>query len=111
VTPRSPLIPLGCSDFLNGGEDVWVRAAAAQVAAHALAYIGVRRPDWLAQQGDGGDDLPRRAVAALKPVAGQKRGLHWVQVVAVRQPLDGRDLLAPAGDGERQARIDTLPVH
>src|SRR3712207_6225549 len=92
--------------LLNRGDDLRVRAAAADVAAHALAYLVVRKlPDGgrhvfrdvthvaaprLFEQPDGRADLARRAVAALEAVVLDEGRLHGVKLVALRQPFDGR---------------------
>ena len=54
----------------------------------------------LAQQRDGRQDLPRHAVAALHRLLVEKRLLHGMQLVAVGQALDRRDL-AGADFGRR----------
>ena len=48
-------------------------------------------------------ELAGRAVAALEGVVLDERGLQRVQLVAVGEPLDGRDLRAVVRDGEREA--------
>ena len=48
-------------------------------------------------------DLPGRAVAALEGVVRDEGPLHRVQVVAVGEALDRRDLVTLARDGEREA--------
>src|SRR5918997_1988852 len=76
--PRPRRLPARV-DFLNGGDDARVSAAAADVAAHALAYLVVRQPRGrsrhvlcdvahvaaprLREQADGRAELARRAVA------------------------------------------------
>src|SRR5690242_1513240 len=77
---------------LDRGHDVRVSAAAADVAAHVLAYLLRRRGALLAQQPDGAHDLPGRAIATLKGVFGDEGLLHGVQTIALRQTLDGDDL-------------------
>ena len=59
---------------------------------------------------DRGAELAGRAVAALERVALDERGLQRVQLVAAGEPLDGRQLRAVVGDGEREARVGTAPV-
>ena len=65
----------------------------------------------LVDAGDAGHDLPGRAIAALEGVALDEGGLQRMELVALRQALDGRDL-APLHEGsEREARFHALAVH
>ena len=52
------------------------------------------------------DDEPGRAEPALQAVAVAERGLHRRELVALPQPLHGRDLGAIDLHGEDQARPD-----
>ena len=45
----------------------------------------------LGEQAARAHDLPGRAVAALHPVVLDERGLHRMQLVTVREPLDRGD--------------------
>ena len=99
------------SRVLDCRDDVIVGAAAAQVAAHPVADFLRRAGMTLVDAGDAGHDLPGRAVAALEGVALDEGGLQRVQLFALRQALDGRDL-APLDEGsEREARFHALAVH
>src|ERR1041384_6097841 len=106
MASRLDLLPRG----LDRRDDVRVGAAAADVAAHLLAdlVVGLRPP--LAEQRDRAHDLTRRAEPALERVVLDERGLHRMQLVAAREPLDRRDLRALGGDRQRQAGIDRLAV-
>src|SRR5262245_40544167 len=95
---------------LDGGDDVGVGAAAADVAAHLLADLGVRAGVPFGEQADPRADLAGGAVAALKGVAVDERLLERVQPVALRQALDRRDPGAGVHDGEREAGVDAPPV-
>src|SRR5688572_7646765 len=113
--------------LLNGRDYLRVGAAAADVAAHPLAYLVVRElthgrghvlrdvahlaAPRLFEQPDRRADLPRRAVAALEAVVLDEGRLHWMKLVALRQPLDGRDLAPLDGRGERQTRQHATAVH
>src|SRR5262249_3126670 len=79
---------------LDGGQDVRVRAAAAEVAGHPLPDLVIVDRLALLQQRDGREDLTGSAVAALERVLLQERGLHRVELVASRQALDGGDASA-----------------
>src|SRR5438045_3947983 len=88
------------------GDNVRVRGAATQVAAHALAdlipvecddidvEVGAHhaRPAFLrfAQHCDGGDDLTRSAIAALEGIVLDKRALQRVHLAVVPETR-GRD--------------------
>src|SRR6185312_2410472 len=65
-------------DVADGGDDVRVRRAAADVAAHELADVGVGPGAALVEQRDRGHDLPGSAVAALETVVPDERLLHRV---------------------------------
>src|SRR3712207_6316263 len=96
--------------LLDRGDDARVRAAAADVAAHPLADLVVREARGrrrhvvrdvarvaaacLLEETNGRADLTGCTVAALEGVVLDERRLHGVQLVASREPLDGRDLLA-----------------
>src|SRR5256886_13180228 len=66
-------------DRLDGGHDVLIGPAAADVAAHELLHVRVVRAARLLEQRDGRHDLARRAVAALIRVASYERRLHGMQ--------------------------------
>src|SRR5204863_9001261 len=78
-------------------DDVHIGAAAAEISAHALADIVVAKLRALAprlvEERHAGEDLPRRAVAALEGIVLEKGLLHGMGSVA-RQALDGRDARA-----------------
>ena len=57
---------------------------------------------------DGREDLPRRAVAALKAIAVQEGGLHRVKLIAFGEAFNGDDVLALARRRKRQTGQDTL---
>src|SRR5262245_40868411 len=90
---------------LNRRHDVRVGGAAAEVAAHLLAHLGVGGGAPLGQQRHRAHDLARRAVAALERVLGDEGGLHGMQRLAAGQPLDGRDGRALRHDRQRQAGV------
>src|SRR5260370_41226818 len=60
---------------MDGGADALVRAAATDVG-HGRVDIGVRGMGVLREQGRGGHDLPRLAVAALRHGFRDPRLLH-----------------------------------
>jgi len=76
-------------DVADRIDDVTVRTAAAEIAAHPFADR--RRIGWttLGEQGDGGDDLTGRTEPALKAVVFEKGRFHRVQFLAGRESLDG----------------------
>nr|GFD56033.1 hypothetical protein [Tanacetum cinerariifolium] len=71
---------LAALGLLDGGDDVGIGGAAAQVAAHGLADFDGRAVARVrvGEQRGGRHNLARRAVAALKSVVLDKRGLHGV---------------------------------
>src|SRR5437764_10497992 len=87
--------PHGAGDasrVLNGRDDVIVSSAAAQVAAHPFADLLRRAGVALVDAGDAGHDLSGRAIAALEGIALDEGGLQRVELLALRQTLDGRDV-------------------
>ena len=111
----------------DGGDDVGVGSAAADVAAHALADLvvgefgvgGVAGLEGdgaegvvlvLFEEGDGGADLAGGAVAALEAVVFEEGGLDGVEGVAVGEAFDGGDLGSVGGDGEGEAGVDAAAV-
>src|SRR4051812_46780796 len=99
--------------LLNRRDDVGVRAATTDVATHAFPDVGVRWAARLAEQCDGGHDLPRRAVAALVAVVLDERRLYGMQRPGFSDSLDRGDLIAFVHDGERQTGRDSpsIDVH
>src|SRR5690349_5301074 len=74
--------------LFNGGDDVDVSAAAADVAAHQLAdLVGRVRPP-LMDQTNGRTNLPWRAVAALKRVVLEERLLEWMKHAVLSEPFN-----------------------
>src|SRR5215471_9256092 len=63
----------------DGGDDVRIGTAAADVATHELADLLVGARPALRQQRDRRHDLARRAKAALKPIVANEPLLHGVQ--------------------------------
>src|SRR4029078_10141626 len=55
---------------------------------------------------DAGDDLPWRAVAALKCVVLDERRLQRVQHITARDALNGGNALSVVHDRQSQTRID-----
>src|SRR5580704_2893228 len=97
--------------LLHGCHDVRVRAAPANVAAHAFAHRVIIRSARFFQQRCGRHHLPGGAIAALKAIVFKKCRLHGMQLPTLLQPFDGRDLVALMHDGEREARVHAPSVH
>src|SRR3954466_16387624 len=91
------------ADLADGGANVGVGGAAADVAAHELADVLVGAGVALLDQLDRRHDLPGGAVAALERVVLDERPLHRVQLVAVGEPLDRGDLVPGGRHRQRQA--------
>jgi hypothetical protein len=113
--PRiSALLSAGAHTVASRGDrrdDVRVRAAAAQVAAHRLADLGIAAGPALRDDRDGRQNLSRRAEAALERVVLHERGLHRVQLSAVREALDRHHVVARVRQREREARERPATVH
>src|SRR5947209_14686072 len=65
----------------------------------------------LCYAGDASHDLSGRAISALESVTLDEGGLQRVELIALRQALDGRDLVAFHEGRERQTCFDALAVH
>src|SRR5664279_1066380 len=91
--------------FANGGHDSLVGAATADVAAHPLADLIVAAGVPFMDDRDGGTDLSRRAVAALKAVVADERRLHGVEPLVRGDPFDRRDLPPAVHDREGEAGV------
>ncbi|GGN44710.1 hypothetical protein GCM10010842_33580 [Deinococcus daejeonensis] len=106
-------------------DDVHVRAAPAQVAAHPIPDLGVRQvrlalnvrrdvtrhaPADLPQHPHRGTDLPRRAVPALETVVIEERLLQRVKVPGRAQALCRHDLRAVIRGRQSQAGQNALTV-
>src|SRR5437763_13883308 len=100
-----------CFRVFDCGENVRIRAATTKVAAHEFANFVVAVRVIFFQERDRGTDLSRRAVAALKSVVLNKRSLHRMQLVAVRDAFDGGDLIPFMHDRERKTGIDATTVY
>src|SRR5581483_6013771 len=86
-------------DLLDGRPDAEVRTAPAQVATHRFVDVGVRRVRVLVEERDSLHDL-----AALGYVVVDPGLLDRVQLVALGQSLDGRDVVPGDGAHGRDAR-------
>ena len=73
---------------------------------HRLGLAGVH----LGEHPDRRAQLAGRAVAALERVVLDERLLQRMQLVVVREPLDGRHLGAIVRDREREACVRPAPV-
>src|SRR5277367_5270802 len=68
---------------LDGGGNALIAAAAADVAAHRVVDLGLRRVLRRRQQRGGLHDLAGLAIAALRDVQGAPRLLHRVIPIAI----------------------------
>ena len=62
------------------------------------------------QNGDGGTDLPRRAVATLETIVLDERRLHGVQIARLTKTFDGGDFVTFMHDRKRQTGIDATTI-
>src|ERR1700758_3443233 len=80
-----------------------IRAAAAEIAAHALAHaLRIVARLRLLDQTDGAHDLSRRAEPALQAIVSDKGLLHRMQPAALRHTFDCQYIGAVATDRERE---------
>src|SRR3954447_19417761 len=104
------LLASSSGDVSDRGDDVRVRPAPAEIAAHELPDLRIGSRSVLIQQTNGRHDLPRGAVAALKAVMPDEGLLHRVQTAVAREPLDRRHLPPIALRRQSQAGQDPLAV-
>src|SRR5581483_11145809 len=113
-------------DVANGGDDVRVGGAPADIAAHSLANLrsgqcsplrrhvdsGVARPagSRFGQHADRGAYLSWRAVAALERIALDERGLQGMERLRLAQTFDRYDVVVLVHNRQRQARVDAPAV-
>jgi len=97
--------------MLDGHDDVGVRPAAADVAAHALANLRRGSGVMFIEQRDRGHDLTWSAVTTLESVLLDVRGLDPVKPILVRQAFDCYDLFPLLHDCEGEAGVDSPPVN
>lgn len=93
-----------------GGENLGVRAAAAEIPGHGaldllIGWLRVAEQERLERE-----HLARCAEATLQRVVLDERLLHGVERVVVGQPLNGRDGASLALDGEQQTTVDSLAI-
>src|SRR5881396_3867399 len=84
--------------------DLDVAGAAAEVAGQGVLDLFARRVGVFGQQGLGGEEERRRAVAALGGAQVGEGFLQRVQPAAQRHPFDGLHRVVRAGETEDQAR-------
>src|SRR3954447_23541651 len=101
----------GVADLPDCGTDVRIGGAAADVAAHELGDVLIRRGVALLEQRHRGHDLTGGAIAALERVLFDERALHRVQLAVVGKALDRRHLVALARCGEGETREHPTAVH
>jgi len=95
----------------DGGHDLRIGAAPAEVAAHQFANVLPGGRPSLADQSHGRADLARCAIAALESVLIDEGLLHGMQPTILGEPLDGGDLRAVLHDGEGKTGVDAHAVH
>src|SRR5260370_9893899 len=98
------------ANLADGSADIGISGTAAEVAAHPVADLLVARSVSFLKQSHRRHDLTGRAIAALEGIMGKEGLLHGVQFHILGQSLNGRHLMAFAGDRKRQAGQDTSPV-
>src|ERR671932_2247712 len=96
--------------FLDGGDDVGISGATADVAAHPLSNLRFRADVTFLDQRDGRDDLAGSAIAALQGVVLDETRLDRVQLATPCQALDGDDLAPLLHHRQRHARVDAPAV-
>src|SRR5262245_35322676 len=103
---------LGLHEFssaANGLDDALICAATAKVVGHCRLDLGQGRVLAFVEQGGGGHDLTALAIAALRHADLDPRLLDRMRAV-LRQPFDGRDLIADRGRRLQLARLHGQPV-
>ena len=83
-----------------------VSPASANVPTHPLLDLSFATRVAFLYARYGGHDLSWRAIAALETVVPDERGLHWMQIAPLRQPLYGRDAGSLSLNGQHETRVD-----
>src|ERR671925_612842 len=95
----------------DGLDDVLVAGAAAEVALEPAPDLRLGEPVAVrAEELDAAHDHARRAEAALERVVLPEGLLERMELAALREALDRRDLAAVGLDGEHGARLHRVPV-
>src|SRR3954469_8992444 len=92
-------------------DDVLVPGATAQIALQSMPDLLLGRIRVAIQEGVGGHDHARCAVAALESVHLPKAHLDLVELAIFGDALDGRQFGAVGLDGEQGAALDRVAVH
>src|ERR1700674_1391949 len=100
----------GARRILDGGTDALIGATAADIAGHRVVDVGIARPLVHLEQADGAHDLAALAVAALRHIVLDPRGLHLRADGILADGLDGRDLLPRSRRYRCHARANCLSV-
>src|SRR5581483_7717858 len=117
----------GLNRFANSPNDPVVGSTAAQIAAHPFAdlflieiyvprgqifSLNARNPALpFSRHADSGADLPRGAIATLKPVLLDEGLLKRMQGLLRTQSFDGHDRAALILNRQPQTGVDALTVH
>src|SRR4051794_19365780 len=115
-------------DRADGSDDADVRAAAAQITAHAFAnfvvsqlrpagelsdvrgHVAGRTGLPFFEHCDSGADLSGRAIATLKAIVLNEGGLHGMQLRLLGQTLDGGDVIAIVHRRQAETGMDALAI-
>src|SRR2546425_482706 len=89
--------------------DARISSTPAYIAGHAVVNVVICRMGIFAQQHGRSHDLPRLAVAALRHVLGDPSLLQGA-ARSIREPFNGRDLLARSPGNRRHAGPDRLAI-
>ena len=95
----------------NSRHDMGISATAAEIAGHGFADLIVGLGMAFMDQTHRGTDLTGRAVAALKSIVFDKGSLHRMQLLPLRQALNGCNVLFAMHDGERKAGVNPFSVY
>ncbi len=109
--PHALLRLHGTARVLNRRDDIRIRCASAQIAAHVLANILWRLGVSFVNACNRRHDLARGAIAALKRIVIDERLLHRMKRAALRaQAFDCRDLMSLTHASESHARQRALAI-
>src|ERR671932_59159 len=117
---------IGPGEILDRGDDPFVRAAAAQVPAHPLPDLSLRRLARgnlnclghrarhaalvLGQHPERRADLARGAIAALEPIMLDEGALKRMGLAVGLETLDGGNAASRVLDRERETGQDALAI-
>jgi len=97
--------------IFNGGDDLLIPRAPAEVAAYGIRHLLTGRPGRFADKGLRTHEKPRGTESALDPMMVQQSPLQGVKVFFTAQTFNGHDRSTIQLRRRHEAGIDAFSVH